>query len=151
MPLTFAETLFGLKGRIARLPYLGYSILAFITACALMMAAVGISRPFDGVGAGLSLLVIVVAMLGLLWVNLALSVKRLHDMGYSGLHLIWIYLIQYGTGSIGAVDHTAGVVASLVSIGLGLWMLCAPGDVEDNRFGPHPIRPLSFYDTDIKP
>lgn len=148
MPLTFTETLFGLKGRIARLPYLGYSILSFITACALMIAAVSIARPFDGIGAGLSLLVIIAAFVGLLWANLALSVKRLHDMGYSGLHLIWIYLIQYGAGSIGAVDQTAGVIASLISIGLGMWMLCAPGDRDDNAFGPHPIRPLSFYTSE---
>lgn len=103
--------------------------------------------------------------LALIWPNLAISVKRLHDMGKSG----WLVAIPWAVSVVGIIaaaaimgvsafsnaaalereDPTAILalmgpaiglfaVLALVNLGFLLWIGLTEGQPGDNRFGPNP-------------
>lgn len=105
--------------------------------------------------------------LALIWPNLAISVKRLHDMGKTG----WLIAIPWAVSTIGLIIGFAMVMgavfaggmgpdyyennpmalfalmgpafgafalASLVPLAFLLWIGLVEGDTGDNRFGPNP-------------
>lgn len=103
--------------------------------------------------------------LALIWPNLAIAVKRLHDMGKSG----WLVVIPWVAGIIGAIAALAtmgvsafanasaleagdpvailallgpvmGIVAvvGLICLGFLLWIGLSEGQAGDNRYGPNP-------------
>lgn len=103
--------------------------------------------------------------IALIWPNLAITVKRLHDMGHTG----WLAAIPYVIGIVGSIvavmmmgasafmnasaleneDPAAilaligpamGLVGVMLLIGLGflLWIGLTDGQRGDNRFGPDP-------------
>lgn len=102
--------------------------------------------------------------IALIWPNLAISVKRLHDMGQSG----WLIVIPWiaGIGGVIAAFMTVGVAAltsgyvntddpaavlaiigpmfgilgivALIQLGFLLWIGISDGQRGDNRFGPNP-------------
>ncbi len=103
--------------------------------------------------------------LALIWPNLAIAVKRLHDMGQSGwlVAIPWVVTIVavfvgFGTVGISAITNAAalenedpaaiialitpaiGMVAviCLVNLGFLLWIGLTPGTNGDNRHGPDP-------------
>ena len=110
------------------------------------------------------LLGILVSLL-LIWPNLAITVKRLHDMGLSG----WLAAVPYVVGLVGSVlafgmigmsavanangidsDDPAAVLALLgpafglfgimflVGIGFLLWIGLTDSKPGDNKYGPNP-------------
>lgn len=118
-----------------------------------------------GVVAGWIPLIGVLISLALIWPNLAITVKRLHDMGQSG----WLAAIPFAAGVIGAVAILAtvgsamvasggnmdsedpaavwaligpsfGIIALIVLVQLCflLWIGIAEGQRGDNHFGPNP-------------
>jgi len=103
--------------------------------------------------------------LGLIWPNLAISVKRLHDMGKSGwlVAVPWVVSIVGVIAAIGMMGVSAltnaaaleredpmailgllgpalGLFAVLILVNLGflLWIGLSDGQRGDNRFGPNP-------------
>ncbi len=102
--------------------------------------------------------------IALIWPNLAISVKRLHDMGHTG----WLVAIPWVAGIAGIIaafmsagvaaltagymntDDPAAVLAiigpmfgilaivGLIQIGFLLWIGISEGQKGDNRFGPNP-------------
>ncbi|MFY8140655.1 MAG: DUF805 domain-containing protein [Caulobacter sp.] len=102
--------------------------------------------------------------IALIWPNLAISVKRLHDMGHTG----WLIAIPWVAGIAGVVaafmsvgvaaltsgymntDDPAAILAiigpmfgilgivTLIQLGFLLWIGIAEGQRGDNRFGPNP-------------
>lgn len=102
--------------------------------------------------------------IALIWPNLAISVKRLHDMGQSG----WLIVIPWiaGIGGVIAAFMTVGVAAltsgyantddpaavlaiigpmfgilgivALIQLGFLLWIGITDGQRGENRFGPNP-------------
>lgn len=103
--------------------------------------------------------------LALIWPNLAITVKRLHDMGYTG----WLAAIPYVVGLIGGIvgvsmigmsafansatidqEDPAAVMAlfgpafgvfgllALVGLGFVLWVGLTPGKPGQNQYGPNP-------------
>ena len=103
--------------------------------------------------------------LALIWPNLAISVKRLHDMGKPG----WLVAIPWGVTVVGCAiafgimgasvfgnaavfdsGDPAAVLAlmgpaiglfaliGLVGLGFLLWIGLSDGQPGDNRFGPNP-------------
>lgn len=118
-----------------------------------------------GVVAGWLPLIGIVLSIGLIWPNLAIAVKRLHDMGKSG----WLVAIPWAVSIIGTIiaismmgisaftnaaalereDPAAilgllgpalGLIAvlALVNLGFLLWIGLSEGQAGDNRFGPNP-------------
>ncbi len=109
----------------------------------------------------------------LIWPNLAISVKRLHDMGQTGwwVALPWVagtilFFVGFGMIGMGAIatgemwddnplamlavmGPALGVFALSALLGLGflLWIGLMPGTVGPNRFGPDPkggVAPETF-------
>ncbi|HYD27375.1 DUF805 domain-containing protein [Brevundimonas sp.] len=103
--------------------------------------------------------------IALIWPNLAITVKRLHDMGHSG----WLAAIPYVVGIVGSIAAVMMIGASafmnasalenedpaaifaliapamglfgvmlLVGFGFLLWIGVTDGQRGDNRFGPDP-------------
>lgn len=107
----------------------------------------------------------VVLSIALIWPNLAITVKRLHDMGHSG----WLAAIPYAVGIVGSIVAFTMIGASailnahalenedpvaifaliapafglfalmfLVCLGFLLWIGVTDSQRGDNRFGPNP-------------
>lgn len=115
-----------------------------LAICAFsVLASVFTGDPASTVGMGvLSLLAALAILLVYLYCGAVLTIKRLHDLGRSGWHLLWIF----ATGMLGGIDTTdvsamVGFVSTMslvVWLGAGLWLLFAPGDLESNEYGPAP-------------
>jgi len=103
--------------------------------------------------------------LALIWPNLAIAVKRLHDMGKSGwlVAIPWVVSIVGMFAAIGMIGFSAfsnaaaleredpaaifaligpalGLLGLLLLVNLGflLWIGLTEGQSGDNRFGPNP-------------
>ena len=103
--------------------------------------------------------------LALIWPNLAIAVKRLHDMGKSGWLVVipWVAAIVGGIAAIAMMGVSAlsnasgledgdpaaimallgpamGIIAviGLICLGFLLWIGLAEGQPGDNRYGPNP-------------
>ena len=103
--------------------------------------------------------------IALIWPNLAITVKRLHDMGHTG----WLAAIPYVVGIVGTIiavmmmgasvfmnaaalenEDPAAILALigpafglfglmfLVGLGFLLWIGLTDSQRGDNRFGPNP-------------
>lgn len=118
-----------------------------------------------GVVAGWIPLIGIVISIGLIWPNLAITVKRLHDMGLSG----WLAAIPFVANVVGFIMMFASVGASvflnlaglenedpaailavigpvfgilgillLVNLGFLLWVGLTEGKPGPNKYGPNP-------------
>jgi uncharacterized membrane protein YhaH (DUF805 family) len=129
------EILFGFEGRIGRLSYIGYSIVSMLTMFAMFIA----SAPMLAASSGAFSLVIgfltltVGAGIGA-WTTMALMAKRLHDLEWSGKHVISIYAVQFGA-SFASAGSVLAVVCTVASIIAALWLAFWPGTDGPNHFG----------------
>ena len=139
--------MFGFTGRMARLPYFGYSVLAYVVMALLgaigAVLAIGSHNPVGIlVGVVFFLAVVVVGV----WTGFALWIKRLHDLDLPGTHAIWMVLLYLAGNilwSLSVASHNDGtfIVALLIGLaqlGVALWLLFAPGTPGVNRYGPPP-------------
>lgn len=127
------------SGRLARLPYLGYSALLW----GLVFAAslFGFLMIASGSDASVLIggLIVLAAILFGLAASVALVVKRLHDVGLAGIHGVWIYLLDLlGVALQTDPPNPLGVLVHVLSIGVGLWLLFAPGESRPNAYGATP-------------
>ena len=121
--VAYSDPKFFGMGRLGRLRYFGYSIVAtFILyfvlgiAAAILIPVVG-SNPDAAAGIG-GLLYFVAVVVGLV-IAVFLGVQRLHDMGYSG----WLWLL---------------LLVPLVNIIMSLFLLFAPGNAGETKYGLPP-------------
>jgi uncharacterized membrane protein YhaH (DUF805 family) len=134
--MSFTQKVFDFDGRIGRFAYLLYTILNWLVTAILVVAGLVLTRP--GLTLIPGILLVVAAMVGLIWVNLALTVKRLHDTGHSGVHVIWIALLV-GVAVASAYSNPGLAFVLLVAIvGIFCWLVYAAGDEGRNLFGPAP-------------
>ena len=85
------------------------------------------------VAEGLSLILLIamiVVVIGLIIPNLALAVRRFHDLGQTG----WLVVVF---GVIGLIP----IVGSLASLGQMIWF-AFPGTVGPNQYGSDPKNPI---------
>lgn len=135
--MTFMQMLFSFQGRIARLPYFGLSvgIILFLTFAVFLSIAAMSSGDGGAVVAGIAILIPVVVVA--VWAGLALTVKRLHDMGLPGTHAIWIYCLNLAPAmTISAPAFSA--ILSLAGFAVSLWLIFSPGNPEENKYGAVP-------------
>jgi uncharacterized membrane protein YhaH (DUF805 family) len=105
--------LFSLKGRISRRIYwLAYLFIIAVQSVVLAQLISGGAASFYDVAASLGPIVLLVT---LYW-NLAISVKRLHDIGYGGF-------------------LAAALFVPLVNLAFTIWVGLLPGTPDPNRFG----------------
>ena len=124
-------------GRLARLPFFGRGVFLGVVASALGMASI----PFfsrEGLWWWLGILVVAAALVLLFVGGVSLTIRRLHDLGLSGYHAIWVTAAQtiwvplsYGPPEI--------MLAGLPLAAVGLWLLFWPGNRGANRFGEKPV------------
>jgi uncharacterized membrane protein YhaH (DUF805 family) len=135
--MSLIQTLFGLDGRIARLPYFCWGLLASILSVVGIFAGVYGFGP-DGRGTMLGGLVLLAGVIGSIWMGLALTVKRLHDMGHDGLHAAWIFGLCVVGAAVDELSDEVALICALVSLGGGVWLMFAAGEPRGNRYGPAP-------------
>jgi uncharacterized membrane protein YhaH (DUF805 family) len=113
----YQPSIFSMKGRIGRLRYLAYSMIASL---ALMVAGSmfgGILAALMGGGQGAIMLLIVLIYVPLFAIGFIMAIRRVNDMGYSG----WLSLL---------------ILIPLVN----LWLVFAPGTKGVNEYGPPPVK-----------
>ena len=134
--MSFSQKMFGFDGRIRRLPYFGFGILSCIVGGVLV--GTGIVLMQVGFGFIPGIVVIIAAVAGMIWVSLALTVKRLHDMGLAGIHVIWFLLLNLAAGGARALSPGLGILLDVACFGVSLWLLFKRGDDGANQYGPPP-------------
>jgi uncharacterized membrane protein YhaH (DUF805 family) len=134
--MSFTHKMFDFDGRIGRFAYLLYTILNWLVTAILVLAGLVLTRP--GLTMIPGILLVVGASVGLIWVNLALTVKRLHDTGRSGAHAIWIALLAVLTAVSASHSSLLALVLAAAIVGVFCWLAYAPGDDGRNLFGPAP-------------
>ncbi|RON03436.1 DUF805 domain-containing protein [Pseudomonas brassicacearum] len=109
---------FSVQGRIGRLRYLAWSLVALLIMGAIA-GVFGLSL-LSGNQMLLSTIVCVVAFVAYLYINITISVQRLHDLGWSG----WLWFL-----------NLVPFIGSLFPFALA----ALPGNVGANRYGaPQP-------------
>lgn len=108
---------FSVQGRIGRLRFLAWTLVSLLVAAAVA-GVIAISL-FAGEQFMLGGLIGMVALLAYLYVNITISVQRLHDLGWSG----WLWLLNL-------VPLVASVFPILIMI--------MPGNTGANRYGAPP-------------
>jgi uncharacterized membrane protein YhaH (DUF805 family) len=146
------QALFSFYGRLARLPFFWCVVLVNVVLFVPVVIAMvenQASLPDDLIyafaivlmqGSQTANLVGAVLLIPVTWVSLAIAVKRLHDLGMTGAHVIWITAISIGSaaGFFTSPGTGVGLAISLVSFSILLWLLFAPGQPYENEYGPDP-------------
>ena len=123
------------SGRARRSEYWYFTLinlLIVLTLCILLIVSLGIFGNNDygeyslGIAGGIMVSIISLYALITFIPRLAVTVRRLHDLGYSG----WMYLIAFVPG---------GSIIILV-------FLCMDSQPFDNRWGPNPKKENNFID-----
>jgi uncharacterized membrane protein YhaH (DUF805 family) len=68
---------------------------------------------------------------------LSLAVRRLHDLGLSGYHAIWVEAADFGA-TVLSYGPPRMLLLALPLAAINLWLLLWPGNAEANRFGAVP-------------
>ena len=129
-PITFVW--FAFTGRLNRKAYwlkgvLPVNMIAFVLQVFSGLAGLGLGGGIGTTLVGMTLLVVFVPYIVFsIWVGLALTIKRFHDLGSSGW---WVF----------------GFLIPFYNIWLAIKLMFFRGDVGPNRFGPDPIDPVSDY------
>ncbi len=129
--LTAMQTLFAFHGRIGRLRFIGYNCLVGVILIPVLLFSLSMidGKTFEGGRVAVPSL----PWLLMIWPGVALLVKRLHDMEWSGLHGIWICAIWYAPSS--AMPDALASVVSFVAVAASLWLLLMPGTDGPNFYG----------------
>lgn len=108
---------FSVQGRIGRLRFLAWTLVSLMAATSV--AAVITLSLFSGVHYVLGGLVGFIALLAYLYVNITITVQRLHDLGWSG----WLWLLNL-------VPMVGSVFPIVITV--------MPGNTGVNRYGAPP-------------
>ena len=152
-----AGLLFSFRGRIQRL-YLWVTFLVVEGVAGMLYFTIQFVAQFHGMGefnpdikqfepTGPLLIALSVVGLVNLWINFALSVKRLHDRDRTGWWLASPAIV--GAAGLGLVkfmqsyEGTVAVFAVIATAGLMLWLFVEIGFLSGtkgpNRYGPDPL------------
>jgi uncharacterized membrane protein YhaH (DUF805 family) len=74
------------------------------------------------------------------WAALALHAKRLHDMGYSGWHSLWILAAPLAAPVALAMAPPVGMVLFAITAVAGLGLVFVPGEPAANAHGAPPAK-----------
>jgi uncharacterized membrane protein YhaH (DUF805 family) len=121
-------------GRLARLPFFIRNVYLGITAAGVLVV---IAVPLFAAGGIWWWLGIadVIACLGFLGVSsVSLMVRRLHDLGLSGYHAIWVGTAEAGW-SVLSYGPPRVMFLGLPLAAICFWLLFWPGHRDANRFG----------------
>jgi uncharacterized membrane protein YhaH (DUF805 family) len=131
------EVLFSSQGRMGRLAFLGYSVLNILVMIALAIASAALWQGGAGPHAILGILIALAAIIAIMWSGIALTIKRLHDMNFTGLHVIWILGLEFASKGMGPATDSPALAAllSVITAAIGVGMLVVPGSPGENAYG----------------
>ncbi|MFC7734274.1 DUF805 domain-containing protein [Roseomonas sp. GCM10028921] len=133
--MTLTQTLFGFKGRLGRLAYLGFSALVlFVLLISTMVGALLMHSGSAAMAMPAFLMVGATALC--CWAALALTVKRLHDMDMSGWNTVWIYAVMVVGSMFSGAPNVGPVLSAVITLPLWAWLTFKTGTEGSNRFGP---------------
>lgn len=115
------EGFFNYKGRLARLPFLGRSIVLFI----ILAFMSGVNKGLTPHLPILSPLLFIIVALSLIILSVFQTMKRLHDLGKSG----WYSLLNF---------------LPLVNLAFGMYLLLVKGTPGPNMYGEDPNDPSQW-------
>jgi uncharacterized membrane protein YhaH (DUF805 family) len=133
--MTIRQVLFSFNGRLNRLPFFGYSVLAVVALFVVIGLGVTLCFSKEVTGVILGSVVMLAGFPVAVWSVYALLVKRLHDLDMSGLHAIWFYLLGIAPSAFATEAPVLAAICGLAQFGFSLYFLFAPGTVGQNRFG----------------
>jgi uncharacterized membrane protein YhaH (DUF805 family) len=121
-------------GRLARLPYFIRGIYVGIATIVVFFASLPLFAHGSRAAwwAGLALVVAAFAVIGVGTVSLI--VRRLHDLGLSGYHAIWIGAAELGWTLLSYAPDQVQLLA-LPLLAILVWLQFYPGNPADNRYG----------------
>jgi uncharacterized membrane protein YhaH (DUF805 family) len=86
----------------------------------------------------------VAVVLALAWIDLAVSVKRLHDRDKSAWWLLLFYVVPAILPALGLGNRSANLILGSVRAGIGIWafveIACLRGTPGPNRYGSDPLQ-----------
>ena len=118
--MTIGQILFSFEGRIGRGTWWAATIGVMVVNVVLQGIMAGVASGSSG-GEGFAAILILLLLVPLIWISLAVSVKRWHDRGKSG----WMVLV----GLIPLI----GAIWQLVECGI------LRGTVGSNEYGDDPV------------
>ena len=113
----FRRFYFSIEGRIGRRAYWLFMVLPFI----LLGVVLGLASSAQPVSSRWPVAIVILLMPPLIWIGVAVSVKRLHDFGFNG----WWVLVCF----IPYVNIAASIVLGVV-----------PTQLRSNAYGEIPFR-----------
>lgn len=133
--------LFSFTGRLNRARYWLAGIAAVVVAALMFIGiAVAIGRAIPAM-----IVLFVPVLVALIWITLALSIKRLHDRDKSAWWVLLFYLAPSILEAIGRYSGSTGsILISLIGAGISIWGLVElgflRGTVGQNSYGPDPLQ-----------
>jgi uncharacterized membrane protein YhaH (DUF805 family) len=129
------EKYFAFQGRLGRLPYFLRSFQVGIAAAIVFILSTAAFINGNAILWWVGLAVVVVA--GAIYFGgvASLLVRRLHDLGLSGYHAIWIAIASVLSNAATYSHNLSVILLNLPFIAVGLWILFWPGQRGPNRFG----------------
>ena len=132
----FLQRYLSFEGRLARLPFFIRGIYLGIAAAVFFLVSIPLFIN-GGIWWWLGILA-VIAWLALLGVGtVSLMVRRLHDLGLSGYHAIWVAAAQ-GIWAFLANAPPKAMLLGLPLAAICFWVTFWPGNKDANRFGAVP-------------
>ena len=142
-----------IEGRSSRSEYWLFTLLVIIVAILAVVAVIAVAgasvmslgqdlNPTDygallaGAGAGAVILIILFYIWALLTsvASLAVTIRRIHDLNFSGWFLVLYYVALFGALAINKYLYWLVVLAGIV-------VLCLPGTKGTNKYGSDPTVP----------
>ena len=125
------------NGRLARVPYFSRSVYLGIAASVIFVASIALFSSGRDLLWWIGLLCVIVCLALLAVGSASLIVRRLHDLGLSGYHAIWVAAAQVVLKASSYVPLKV-LLFGLPLAAIGLWLVFWPGNAQTNRFGEAP-------------
>ena len=125
------DQLFSPTGSATRLEYLfGYLWLCFFVMCLSIAGVRSLGLIYGPIWIGIAIIL-------WNWGVIVLTIKRLRDLNLSGLHFIWIWLVNAAIPVFAIVSPKISMVLVFVVLSISLWLLFAPSQVTSGRSQPN--------------
>ncbi|MFL6823928.1 MAG: DUF805 domain-containing protein [Xanthobacteraceae bacterium] len=139
--MSMTQLLFSFQGRLNRKPYWMTMIATMVIIIILLLFALILIREHRFEFAGLTLALLVILYIPLIWINLAIGAKRLHDRDKSAW---WLLLFYAAPGILSTasnqMEDVGFIILHIISFAISVWAFvelgCLRGTPGANRYGP---------------
>jgi uncharacterized membrane protein YhaH (DUF805 family) len=121
-------------GRLARVPYFVRSVYLGIAASVIFVAGIALFSSGSDLLWWMGLLCVIACFALIIVGSLSLVARRLHDLGWSGYHAIWMGAADVIL-KVASYGSLKALLFGLPLTAIGLWLVFWPGNVQTNRFG----------------